>query len=108
MPVARSPRPSRARATSKTIPAGSDSEFTFKSSKGVITVPSIASVEMTFDILEAVVANNNLAVIVKTVQNCSSPEAIAVVRQLGLAELDKFYTEWSQFAGVSVGESAAS
>ncbi len=105
MPAART---TRTRATSKVVPAGSDSDFTFKSTKGDITVPSMASVEPTFAILEAVKANDNLAVVVETAKNCASAAAMKVIRQLRITEMDKFYSEWADFSGVGMGESPAS
>lgn len=105
MPATRTPRP---RSTSKVVPAGSDTEFTFKSSKGDITVPSLASVEPTFGIIEAVKSGDNLAVIVQTVKNCADEKTLATVRELRMTELADFYEKWSAFSGIGMGESAAS
>jgi len=102
------PRRRAPRATSPVIPAGSNGKFTFKSSAGTVVLPSLAEVEPTFGIIEAVKAGDNLAVIVQTVQNCAEPAALDIIRKLRFTELNDFYEKWTEFSGIGVGESAAS
>lgn len=100
--------PRRSRAVPKVIPGGSDGMFEFESSAGVIRVPSQASVEPTFRILQAAKNGDTLGVIVWTVENCGDKEAVETIGKLRASELDKFYTAWMKFSGISVGESRAS
>lgn len=101
-------RTNRTRRTSPAIPAGTDSEFVFKSSKGEIRLPSLSSVEPTFNIVKAVRDGDNVGVMLATAENCASPEAMKTVGLLRFSELNTMFEDWAKWSGVHPGESEAS
>lgn len=106
--MAVAPRTNRTRRTSPAIPAGTDSEFLFVSTKGDIRLPSLSSVEPTFNIVKAVRDGDNVGVMLATAENCASAAAMKTIGSLRFGELNKMFEQWAEWSGIHPGESAAS
>lgn len=102
--------PPRARTTKKTAGPGSDDEFTFSSSAGEITVPSLANVPKLkgLEVMEIQAiedpAVRQARMTVVLLQRAAGPAAMRVIAQLDMEELGEFVEAWGEHSGVGLGE----
>lgn len=85
---------------------GSDDEFTFQSSKGPITVPSMAKIP--FGVMRKARKESGTEQTFAVIEAIASPEALDLLDQLDVQEISRFSGEWAEHSGASLGESAAS
>lgn len=104
----------------KALPAkrgpGSDDDFTYESSFGEITVPSLSKAKAPnawqMMEIEAIsdprVRNARESLLFLTLAVGDDPDSIELVKKLDMVEFGEFLQEWGEHSGVSLGESKAS
>lgn len=85
---------------------GSDEEFTYESSKGPITIPSMALIP--FGVMRKARKLDGAEQTYAVVEAVASPEALDVIDLLTAREFAAFSEAWAAHSGASLGESAAS
>jgi hypothetical protein len=85
---------------------GSDEDFTFESSVGPITVPSMSMIP--FGVMRKARKEPGAEQTYAVIEAIASPEALALIDQLPAREIAAFSEAWAAHSGASVGESAAS
>jgi hypothetical protein len=85
---------------------GSDEDFTFESSVGAITVPSMAMVP--FGVMRKARKESGMEQTFAVIEAIASPEALELIDQLGAREIAAFNEAWAAHSGASMGESSAS
>lgn len=88
---------------------GSDDDFTFASSLGEFTVPSIAVAPRPSNLqMLRAQAQKNEALAALLVFEAAVGDAINIIDRLPADEQDRFLEEWSAHSGASLGESKRS
>lgn len=107
--------PAKKIVASKTGP-GSDEDFTFPSSLGEITVPSLSKAKtpnawqmMEIEAIENTrVKNARESLLFLTLAIGDDPKTVAIVKQFDMVEMGEFLEAWGKHSGVSLGEFKAS
>jgi hypothetical protein len=89
---------------------GSDEDFVFESSVGTITVPSMAKAPKpnAWEMLEIEAIENPRVAKAKSMLmmlRISAADAIDLVKQLDVEEMNEFMMGWTEHSGVDAGES---
>ena len=108
MPAKKTPAPKRG--------PGSDEDFTYESSVGEITVPSLskAPAPNAWQMMEIEsidnprVRNARESLLFLTLAVGDDPETVNLVKKLDMVEFGDFLEAWGEHSGVSLGESKAS
>lgn len=90
--------------------AGSDEDFTFDSSLGPITLPSVTRgpTPNALAMSVAQMAGDKGTIVVLLTQAKAPPAMFALLCKLPNDELEEFYTAWGAHSGITPGESPAS
>ena len=95
--------------TPAAVGPGSDEDFTFKSSLGEFTVPSIAVAPRPSNLqMLRAQAQNNEALAALLIFEAAAGDAIKIIDRLPAEEQDRFLEEWGAHSGASLGESKRS
>jgi hypothetical protein len=95
-------------------PVGSDEDFEFESSEGVITVPSLSVAKQPAPIVVTEIVSefddqrSNAKLNLLFLRTAAGDEAYAVIRLLPAGELKDFTEKWQEHSGVTLGEFRAS
>jgi hypothetical protein len=89
---------------------GSDDPFTFKSSLGDITVPSLSVAPKPNALAVAAAKRRGQMdeIVAMLTEAAASPEAWELLTTIPNEELEDFYTQWGRHSGITPGESRAS
>ncbi len=104
--------PKKSTAAAKRGPA-SDEDFTYDTSVGTITVPSIAKMKKpnAWQLLELETIENprvrNARMNMMLIE-LAAGKAVTLVKQLDVEEMGQFMEAWAEHSGVALGESLAS
>lgn len=107
--------PKKALPSAKRGP-GSDDDFTWDSSVGEITVPSLAKAKapnawqmMEIESIENVrVKNARESLLFVQLAAGDDPDSLALIKKLDIVEFGEFLEAWGEHSGVALGEYKAS
>lgn len=88
----------------------SNGPFTFKSTAGDLVMPSLATLDPTLEMIEAIHEGKSTDII-RTFVHAALPDGSperAIASRLRLSELSDLFTAWNAHSGISAGESSAS
>jgi len=105
--------PPKSKAVAQKRGPGSDEDFTFDSSVGEITVPSLSKAKppnawqiMEIESIENPrVRNARESMLFVELSVGDNPDALALVKQLDTVEFGEFLDAWGEHSGVSLGNS---
>ncbi len=94
----------------KSVGPGSDDDFSFESSLGTITIPSLSKGPRPNDLAmaEAQQSGNATRMVLLVTKAKATPEVWEKLTSLPNDELEEFFTAWGAHSGITPGESQAS
>lgn len=69
-----------------------------------ITVPSLAKIPRSFDMIEAAADGSDAKFIVNALRNVDDAEMLAALRALVPSDWERFINEWQKFSRIAAGE----